>query len=206
MTRSPLRSLALALALVTGPATLGAQTPASWSFDDLAPGTVTPFSQTKNGVTANFSAAVGPANAFGVGGTFFQILTGNVLFSNNFGSNDLGIQFSSAVDSLDVRFALNTQNTGTAFTVQTFLGLNPVATLNAFGFLASSGFVEGFFATQVGPAFDRVVISSVAPDLAIDFLNIRTAAVPEPATAALLLIGLGAVGAAQRRRRAVSVA
>jgi hypothetical protein len=171
-----------------------------WSFDDLLIGVPTPFSQTKSGITANFSTVAGPLDAFAIGSSFFTTLTGNVLLSANGASNRLGIGFNRVIDSLDLAFALNTQVTTDPFLVQSFLGANLVGSLAAFGTLRASGFVEGSFVTR-GTSFDRVVISSLAPDFAIDRLNARVTTTPEPDAWLLMAVGLAGIAIAHRRTR-----
>jgi hypothetical protein len=171
-----------------------------WSFDDLLIGVPTPFSQTKSGITANFSTVAGPLDAFAIGSSFFTTLTGTVLLSANGASNRLGIGFNRVIDSLDLAFALNTQVTTDPFLVQSFLGANLVGSLAAFGTLRASGFVEGSFVTR-GTSFDRVVISSLAPDFAIDRLNARVTTTPEPDAWLLMAVGLAGIAIAHRRTR-----
>ncbi|MCU0647255.1 MAG: PEP-CTERM sorting domain-containing protein [Gemmatimonadaceae bacterium] len=202
MVRTFVASCGIALAMGALPLSATAQTVAFWNFNDLSPGLATPFTQSKSGVLAAFSTVGNPPSAFAVGLSFFQTLSGNVLFSADGLSNNLGIGFSSPLDSISVGFALNTQVTSTFFTVNTFLGLAPVSTFQATGVLASSGFVEGTFSAR-GPTFDRVIIASLAADLAIDNLSVRTV-VPEPRAVLLIAAGLGAAGALARRRRGVA--
>lgn len=198
--RHSVRALATAALLMFAVPTANAQT---WNFDDIPLGSVTPFSQTKSDVTANFFTADGPANSFSISPNFFTLLSGNVLFSANGLGASLGIGFDTALDSLDFRFAMNTQSPATPLTVEAFLGLTPVGTFLATGLLQPSGFVEGDFVTQ-GSIFDNIVISSAASDFAIDLLSVGIAqTVPEPAMWPLLAVGMVLLGGLSRRRRGI---
>jgi hypothetical protein len=182
MFRSVRRWFAVAVApLVVLAAPVQAQV-GFWSFDDLPTGTLTPFSQTKATITATFST-----------------LNGNVLLSTNAASSRLGIRFDRVIDSLDLSFALNTQMPANPLLLQTFLGSTLVGSTASFGMLQPSGFIEGMVVTK-GTLFDRVELSGLAPDLAIDRLNARVSTVPEPATGLLIAAGVLALAA---RRRAV---
>lgn len=195
--RGSLATMLVSLALSASPAS--AQV-GFWSFDDVPPGILTPFSQTKAGITATFSTVAGPVDAFSIGSSFFTTLTGNVLLSANGLSSRLGIGFNRLIDSLDVTFALNTQLTSDPFIVQSFLGTTLVGSTAAFGTLRPSGFVEGSFVTR-GTLFDRVLISSRAPDFAIDRLNARVSIIPEPEAWLLLTVGLAGIAVVHRRTR-----
>ncbi len=195
--RHSVSALAAAAMLTFAVPTANAQT---WNFDDIPPAASTPFSQTKGGVTADFFTANGPANSFSISPNFFTLLSGNILFSANGSGASLGIGFSTALDSLDFRFAMNTQSPATPLTVQAFLGLSPVGTFMTTGLLQPSGFVEGDFVTQ-GSIFDNIVISTGAPDFAIDLLSVGVAQiVPESSALSMITVGLMALACATRRR------
>jgi hypothetical protein len=172
----------------------------TWTFDDLAHLTPTPFSQAQGGITASFSTLSGP-QVFGINNPVLGLTTfsGGALGSPTSTSPDLRIGFSQSVSSISFLFALDTNDPSVALTLSTFLGVNPVSSTNYFGSLLASGFVEGS-ASSSGSLFDVVVISSTAPNLAIDNLSVST--VPEPTTMLLLGAGLAGIAVVRRRQRA----
>ena len=73
---------AFAIAFLFGLVTTfpAAATTATFNFDNDTAGTLTPFSDTNNGITATFSSPSDPG-AFGIGvPATFKTLTGNTLF------------------------------------------------------------------------------------------------------------------------------
>jgi hypothetical protein len=91
-------------------------------------------------------------------------------------------------------------NGGSTFTyngVDLARGTNPGTTVN-FSFVAAEGAnTLNFYqasATEASPIIDNVTVSTVS--------STPTAAVPEPATWGLMILGLGGAGAMLRRRRA----
>jgi len=89
-------------------------------------------------------------------------------------------------------FVGNDNYTGIANTAQNSARLN-------FGFLLGSGFTPNVDSTY------RVNLTSGNESLSIDAkLGLGAAAVPEPATWAMMIVGVGAIGGASRRSRKVA--
>jgi hypothetical protein len=176
-----------------------------YTFDALAVGTTTTFSDVSDGVTATFSS---PDATYSVTTTFFDSLTGNVLFDANGVPTTLDVGFSAPFSAFSLNFALNGDAAQT-LSVEAFsggVGGTLLGTVTATG-AVPVGFVfpEGFATLDLGPSnlfFDTLRITSTAADFAIDDLALRgpgAAPVPEPAS--LTLLGLGLAGMAGRRWR-----
>jgi hypothetical protein len=101
--------------------------------------------------------------------------------------------------SISMNFATNSA-AGVLFNLNAFHGASAVGSAAASGVIPLGfSFPEGVISFS-GPAFDRVVLSSAALDLAID--NVSVDAVPEPGSLSLLVFGaLGALATARLRRR-----
>ncbi len=157
----------------------------SFEFFSKNAGTVTPFLSTRldDGTNANFTVT-GIGQARTVGGSGF----------NQF---DFATEFGSSITSANTYFGFAYNNGG----VVAFDYLPSLTTTGTF--VAPDNFV---------PALGGTFSSSLAPQQnAFGDLNTRTysinasaesvAAVPEPATWALMILGFGIVGSALRRRR-----
>jgi hypothetical protein len=157
----------------------------SFEFFAKNAGTVTPFLSTRldDGTNANFTVT-GIGQAQTVGGAGF----------NQF---EFATVFGSSITSANTYFGF-AYNDGGVVAFDYFPSLTTAGT-----FVAPEGFV---------PALGSTFSSSLAPQQnAFGALNTRTysinataesvAAVPEPATWALMILGFGIVGAALRRRR-----
>jgi hypothetical protein len=165
-------------------------------------GTGTPLSLTAAGVTARFTSP-SDSGAFVVDSSFFgptSALTGLVLFRPE-GAAALNVGFSSVLTDITLAFA-----TIDAFplTLQAFQGSTLVGSVNATGTTGPGRpFFQGMLAFS-GAAFDNVRFTAPA-EFAIDNVRVSPASViPEPATVALLGMGLGLAGVvgARRKRRA----
>jgi hypothetical protein len=117
---------ALAMAAVLVPAAAQATL---FDFENIAAGTPLPFSDTVNGLTANFSGQASVCNTAGI----FVTLMGNTSiqqFCNNPANGDqtgpLRISFSSDLSSVSFNFA--TLGGGSTITVQALENGNPVST------------------------------------------------------------------------------
>jgi hypothetical protein len=185
-------------AWVSGAAALHAQT---FDFEAAALNTTTPFSQSNGGVTATFTSPDG-ANLFSVTTTFFSTLTGHVLLDQNAAPDRLAIGFNQSLSTISMNFATNGAGT---LTLAAFFGANPVGSVTLAGAVpAGFTFPEGIITFTGGP-FDNVLLSSTAPDFAIDNITVRAvSAVPEPAAVALVATGLLGLVPVLRRRAGVS--
>jgi hypothetical protein len=185
------RALAMAAALV--PAAAQATL---FDFENIAAGTPLPFSDTVNGLTANFS---GQASVCASGGLFVT-LTGNIsiqeLCSPNAQTGPLGISFSEDLSSVSFDFA--TAGVAGTLTVQAFENGNLVST-SVFDTTIPAGHFSGEGLASIAGMFNSLTLTS-ASLLAID--NISTPAVPEPASIALLGMGLAGFVLVRRRRKA----
>ncbi len=177
-----------------------------FDFDADAIDTSTQFSDTAGGLSATFSSP-GDPGGFVVQPTMFQALNGNVLGDPGpagLSNIPLTIDFSSDLSAIDLVFATADFGTPSPFTLTAYSGGTQVGSTSATGTVpAGFTFPEGELAF-VGPAFDRVVLSTTAPDFAID--EVAAVTTPEPAAiwfAGLGLIAFAAAGLARRVRSAL---
>jgi hypothetical protein len=103
-----------------------------------------------------------------------------------------------SIDSFDV-LAIALAN---SYKVSGFLGATETTILDS----SASGLAFQTVLTGSAQQFDRVNIAFsiagiVIPTMRLDNINLSVAAVPEPATWAMMMLGLAGVGAALRRRR-----
>jgi hypothetical protein len=130
----------------------------------------------------------------------FSTLAGRVLMESDPTAGPLTITFSAPLTGISLRFGLNSPFAPGSLMLQALNGVTMVGSVSAPG-TVPSGFLfpEGSI-SFAGAAFNSVVLSSTAPDFAID--NINASVVPEPAT--VWLVGSGALLVAARRRRSRS--
>jgi len=176
-----------------------------FNFDNDNQGTATSFTDTVNGLSATFSSPADPGG-FSVQPGFFATLTGNVLgspgpaFQNNV---PLTSAFSADLSAISLLFVTADFNTPSPLTLAAYEGNTLVGTNSLPGALiAGFLFPEGEIAFS-GATFNRVELSTAAPNLAIDNVAVATAAAtPEPHSAWMLGLGLAALGISAARRRA----
>jgi hypothetical protein len=152
-----------------------------YTFDAIGSGTTTTFTDTSDGVTATFSSPDGAV--FVVTGSFFDSLTGNVLFDVDAAHHALDVEFSSPASFVSLLFAVNGLDTDT-LTLEAFLGGTLVGSVTTGGTVPSGGFFPEGTISFSGVLFDAIRLTSTAPDFAVD--DIALSAVPEPATVLLL--------------------
>ncbi len=200
----PLRTTVARLALLAGSfCALGhASTISNFNFDADTVGTATSFTDTNNGISATFSSPSGPG-AFSVQQSFFETLTGNVLgspgpgFQNN---PSLDIAFNTNLSAITLVFATSDFFTPSPLTLSAYEGNTLVGSDSLAGmFLPGFTFPEGEIAFS-GAKFNSVVLSTPAPNFAIDNVTVA-AATPEPASEFLLGLGLVALSMPAIRRR-----
>lgn len=189
-TTNALCGLALTLGLLLGGQ---GQTKADalYTFEDVATGTSTPFSDTENGITANFLSV--PAGGFTITTSFWvSPISGHVLFDpgpSGSQSIPLDVSFSSSLTSVTLDFATDGASPFTLSTYSGGIGGTFIGSSTATGVVPVGGsFPQGVISFNSITPFDSIIFSaSAAPYFAVD--NIDVQPVPEPAT--LALAGLG---------------
>jgi hypothetical protein len=175
-----------------------------FNFDGDALGTSSNFTDTQNGVAATFSSPADPGG-FVVYSSIFQTLTGNVLGDPGpAGANDiaLSVAFNLNLAAVTLDFATADFGSPSPFTLAAYENSTLVGQASATGSFPPGGdFPEGQISFS-GKNFNQLVLSSSAPDFAIDNVSVTTA--PEPAAIALLGASLLVAGVPALRRRPIS--
>lgn len=183
------------------------------AMQPVAAGPVTPFSLTKNGLTATFTSTPNPNGFEIVDLGIFQSLTGLALVQSDPTPNQLIIQFSQPVSGISLNFALDISSPG-LLSWQMLSGVSTMASGNEPasvppGFLFDEGFLNYNFTGDF--TFDKLVLYSpdanaIATDNFVAILPTGLpvafewpASIPEPVTLSLFAAGL--LGAAAARRR-----
>ncbi|MGA8029557.1 MAG: hypothetical protein WB992_20635 [Bryobacteraceae bacterium] len=173
-----------------------------FNFDSDALGTSTKFTDTVNGISATFSSSADPGG-FIVYASMFETLTGNVLGDPGpAGANnlDLSISFNKNLGAVSLDFATADFGLPSPLVITAYENSKLVGSSSATGsFLSGFTFPEGEIA--FAGVFNQLVISSTAPDFAIDNINVAPAPAPEPALAGLFGLGLLALGIPAVRRK-----
>lgn len=171
------------------------------------------------GVNVAVSSTSGPCTGIPAGVTF-TAPAGNDLYIAAAGQSSnpttaLGLDFPTGgdititLDSLASTFSLDLfQNFGAgsqsgsdaSFLISLFNGGVSAGTYNV---AVASGTGTSFGATSSNP-FNSITVSQARGFAVIDNFSFNVAAVPEPATWAMMLLGFGAMGVSLRRRRRVS--
>jgi hypothetical protein len=200
------RILQLLLAVGAMSATATASTIFNFDTDNL--GTSTTFTDTVNGLSATFSSSADPGG-FVVYQSMFETLTGNVLGDPGPAGQDglaLDIVFSSELSAIEFNFATADFNTPSPLTLTAFQNSQIIGSSTSTGmFLNGFAFPEGEIVFD-GTAFNKLVISSTAPDFAVDNITVAnsavsTSSVPEPDPLALIGLGSGLLILGSLRRR-----
>ncbi|HXE12803.1 MAG TPA: PEP-CTERM sorting domain-containing protein [Bryobacteraceae bacterium] len=185
-----------------------------FDFSGDAVGTVTPFSDANNGLTASYSAFNGatpqpngfivwtnPFVNFGGGNNLYE--TAQVPGYPDQSNLTLQILFSSPVNAVTFPFALNAP-AGSTLTLTAFSGGTQIGQLVSAPSIESpdNGYSYGTLAFNPGQTFDELQLGN-AFEFALDDLattNVTpVSGVPEPASVALMFLGLAGILAYARR-------
>jgi hypothetical protein len=199
------RSMLLIALLCAGGA---AQAETLFTFDNLAPGSVSSIAQTVDGITVSIS---GPS-AFDLSGTGFAPFGArSIVTFNNLNAAPYIANFSEAVDNVSLD-AGDFGSDADTMLLEAFSGLD--ATGTSLGSVTSAVCCNGFNFASISVALNASGIRSIRfftgpsdmfpGSLFFDNLRVNVAAapVPEPATWAAMLAGFVLTGAAARRRSA----
>lgn len=181
-----------------------------FDLESISAGTYSSVSQTVGGVTATFHASSGTFDITSVPFTGF----GHSSLLNFFGgTGPTYANFSSAVSNVSIQTTDYTPSDTDHLFLSAYSGLNGTGTLLGTAFTgpccdASSVPVTMFLGVS---GVRSVAFYSVAGDpfpgsTYYDNLTFSGGGVPEPATWAMMLAGLGLAGAALRRRGTVALA
>jgi hypothetical protein len=177
--------------------------PAQFTFDDVDIGETTPLTLfSGDGLSAHLSTST-EFFIFEADPSVFAIVSGRALVSNDPELNTLDISFSRPVQAVSLLFALRGLPSD-EMSLTAYLSGSTVGTASASGFMNDGfPFPEGAISFE-SSSLDRLVLSSSAPDFAIDLLNadVATTVIPEPSSAFLAAAGLALAGLISIRNRA----
>ena len=158
---------------------------ATFTFETDTLNKATPFTDTVSGLSATFGGAASVCGSSGL----FASLSGQVLIQSLCGPNTengtLSISFSSDISNLAFNFA--TAGAMATLNLSAFENSTPVGTANFMSVVPTGRFSGEGFAT-FGGTFNRVTLNT-STFLALDNVNATT--VPEPASLAMIVAGLG---------------
>jgi hypothetical protein len=172
-----------------------AQASVIFNFDTDNVGTTTTFTDTAGGFSATFSSPDDPGE-FVIMPTYglFDTLTGNVLGDPAYAdvpNAPLSITLSAPATALSLAFVTDDYSTPSPFVLDAYNGSTLVGTATSTGIYPSGYYFPEGEISFTGATFTSVVLSTTAPDFAIDNVLVAPAtAAPEPASSALLLLGL----------------
>ena len=109
------------------------------------------------------------------------------------------LNFTSLINGFSLDVSRSTGSLNGTFTLSGYLGTGLIATNTV-----QLGQINSWSTIAVAGQFDRVVYSGAGTGyhpFGVDNLQFNTSVVPEPASWAMLIAGLGVIGVAQRRRR-----
>jgi hypothetical protein len=175
--------------------TVGIPQPSGGAFDFLGAGDA---SINYDGVTFLQSSSLSNGNFYNVGTAYSGSAAVVSSQQQSVGVPNIKIALPYAVTDLSIKFG--TFN-GSDVTFAIAGGVSTMLPSTGSGYLALDVYNSG-----LQPLFTSIILSSSASDI-LDVSSISFGTpTPEPAAWATMVIGLGAVGAAMRRRRSVRVA
>jgi hypothetical protein len=184
-----------------------AATVSEFNFDNDNLGTTTTFTDRSGALSATFSSSADPGG-FIIFPSIFETLTGNVLGGpgpSNASNIALDIAFNQALSAITLNFATDDFSTPSPLTLAAYDNATPVGSTTLTGeYLSGFQFPEGEIAFD-GANFNSVVISTTAPDFAVDNILVTTVGVPEPGTISMIATGLLLTGVGAVRRRNASL-
>jgi hypothetical protein len=170
----------------------------TFNFEDAVFGADTPLSLTEEGLTATFASPAADPGGFGITSAFalWPEMSGNILASPGTAFVDgvpLIITFSKPVRAVDLQFGLG----GIDPSGEIDLSTNAGGSASAHGTIpGGAGVLPQGEITFAGDYFTTLTLTSTALDFGIDNLQVD---LPEPASAAILGLGLFVLGWVRRR-------
>lgn len=191
-----------------GPSLAGQNWAAVFTIDDTTPGAVTTF-----GVTASSVSGAGASNPLTATFTINGV-------TDTFGNFDGSFGVNSDPDNLAARARDSTREAGEGVVIEHFGSLGPLGGFTTVELSPDYRLLPGTlsFISAAGSAFRGDIFHDTLTDqivgvdntyqlqLALTSATASFGAIPEPATWAFMVIGLGGAGAMLRRRRRITAA